>query len=252
MCRYRRGLCVVLLILAGCGGRVPARTDEGSSLLEVAPSDRPAPPAQSRRYQLKAGDRLAIQVLTDPDLSSAAEIQMDGRVTVPWAGTIQASGRTLPEVKAEIEDSLSVLLRYPMIALSIQAFGPSRVYVTGEVSVAGAYVIEAGQTVLGAIAAAGGLLPTANTQEVLLLRRTGETEAAVHRVNIQRVLKGADKFADPLVQHQDIIHVPRTLIADINLFVSQFFTQMRPTLDFYLEGWEAFNVSEVSVTRFVR
>jgi hypothetical protein len=86
------------------------------------------------------------------------------------------------------------------------------------------------------------------------LRRTGETTATIHRVDLQRVLKGADDFSDPIIQNLDIIYVPRTLIGDIGVFVDQFFTKIRPVFTFYLEGWEAFNIDNVrtiNVSRFV-
>lgn len=250
----RARITIGLALLAlGCGSRTvhaPA-----TSLIHVEPTGLPADAPESRdHYRLKSGDRLSIRVLADAAFNSTAEIQMDGRVAIPWVGSIQASGREIGELEAEVEDSLRTFLRFPEVTLGIDAFGASRVYVTGAVAVPGAYPIEAGQTVLGAIAAAGGLLTTANSRDVLLLRRTSETEATVHGINVKDVLKGADTFADPIVQHLDIVHVPRTLIADIGIFVNQFFSQIAPVFSFYLAGWEAFNVSEVRVvnaSRFV-
>jgi protein involved in polysaccharide export with SLBB domain len=249
--RIERVLCAVALLALGCGGRAPREGQQ--AILEVTRTPEGADVAERLRshqeYALKAGDRVAVQVLTDPTLNSITEIQPDGWASIPWAGMIQAQGRPLLGLRQEIEDSLGKYLRHPIVTMSIEAFGPSRVYVTGEVRVPGAYRIEAGQTVVGAIAAAGGLLTTANTQDVLLMRRVSETEASVFRINIQRVLKGAKEFGDPLVQHQDIVHVPRTLIADINLFVQQFFEGIRPLFAFYLDGWEAFNIDQVRIVR---
>jgi len=175
-------------------------------------------------------------------------------VAVPWAGTIFAAGRQLSEVEAEIEDSLRNYLRFPDCSLNIDEFGPNLVYIAGEVGLPGSYEINGGQTVLGSIAQAGGFLTTASWQEVVLLRRVSETKATVHRINVERALRGADNFMDPVVQHMDILFVPRTLIADINIFVDQFFRQITPIFTFYLAGWEAFNrqnVETIRVSRFV-
>lgn len=250
----RAAVILLVPVIMGCAGsRQPP--DTLAALLQVNPTlevPERDPAGELDPYELKTGDQIAIRVLTDPTLDSTAEIQMDGRIAFPWVGTIQAAGRSLTELEQDVEAALSVYLRHPDVTLSMAGFGPSRVYVTGEVGVPGAYSIDGGQTVLGAIAAAGGFRVTANTQEVLLLRRQSATEASVHTVDVRQVLKGSDQFSDPVVQHLDIIHVPRTLIADIGLFVSQFFTNLRPAFSFYLEGWEAFNVEQIRVVRVSR
>ncbi len=247
---------LVLSVSLGCAGSKQPTGLPTTALLEVTPtSGERVTPDTRREYRLKSGDRVAIRVLTDSSLGSAAEVQTDGRITIPWVGTVPASGLTVEELRQSIETSLASFLRRPAVAVSIESFGPSRVFVTGEVRVPGAYSIEAGQTVLGAIAAAGGLLTTANADDVLLLRRVNDLQASVHQVNIKRVLRGEGDFGDPLVQHLDIIHVPRTFIADVGIFVDQFFNRMRPAFAFYLDGWEAFNLDKVQVisgSRFIR
>lgn len=252
MCAW--GLTALVLTLTGCGGSGPP-VDTLAALLKVTATTETPPPDPGDEvppYVLKPGDQIGVRVLTDPTLNSTVEIQMDGRVAIPWVGTVPAAGRTVAQLEKDVEAGLSVYLRHPDVSMTIDGFGPSRVYVTGEVGVPGSYRIDAGQTVLGAIAAAGGFRTTANTQEVLLLRRESATEASVHTINIQRVLKGSDQFSDPIVQHLDIIHVPRTLIADIGVFVDQFFSRLRPAFSFYLEGWEAFNVEQIRVVRVTR
>ena len=253
-------LLALLAGAMGCAGRnsgsddlLPAAVLSVTSA-PVAEGGGDQPRTGKLHYRLKSGDRVGISVLTDPGLDTSVEVQPDGRVAIPFVGTIAASGRELAELEHEIEDSLGVYLNYPDVALRMDDFGDTRIYVAGEVAVPGAYSLVVGQTVFGAIANAGGLLNTADAREVLLLRRVGDQEATVHRVDLQRVLKGADDFSDPIVQNLDIVYVPRTLIGDIGVFVEQFFTRVRPLFTFYLEGWEAFNIDDVrtiNVSRFV-
>jgi polysaccharide export outer membrane protein len=256
-------LLALLVGAMGCAGRSSSSDDlTTAAVLSVTPAAEAAggelEPAVAEGgrllYRLKSGDRVGITVLTDSDLNSSVEVQPDGRISVPFVGTIAASGRLLGELESEIEDSLGVYLKYPDVALRMDEFGDTRVYVAGEVAIPGAYSVVVGQTDFGSIANAGGLLNTADSREVLLLRRVGDREATVHRVDLQRVLKGADDFSDPIVQNLDIVYVPRTLIGDIGVFVEQFFTRLRPLFTFYLEGWEAFNIDDVrtiNVNRFV-
>jgi protein involved in polysaccharide export with SLBB domain len=253
MKRGWKALGWTLVWLGGCAGGPEKSALTPTALVQVSPaSEEAALPENGKKYHLRSGDRLAVRVLTDNVFNSTAEIQVDGRVSIPWVGTVRASGRTLDALEKVVQDSLAYLLRRPVVTLGIDAFGPQRVYVTGEVRAPGAYPIEAGQTVLGAIIAAGGLLPTANTDDVLLLRRLTETEASVNTVDLEKILQGSRDFGDPVVQDLDIIHVPRTFIADVGIFVEQFFNRLRPIPNLYLDGWEAFHIDQVRTIRETR
>ena len=67
----------------------------------------PAAFAQSASYRIQPGDQLAVTVLEDDTLNRQVLVLPDGRISVPLAGTIQASGRTVDSVEGTIADRLA-------------------------------------------------------------------------------------------------------------------------------------------------
>jgi len=129
----------------------------------------------SNRLRLQSGDKLKISVFGEDKLTGEYEIDIDGRVSLPLAGTVQAAGIT----KAELERSLAKkfssgnYIKDPKVTVDVAAFHPF--YVLGEVEKPGEYAYRGGLNVLSAIAVAGGNTYRAN-RSVVQIQRAGESD----------------------------------------------------------------------------
>lgn len=85
------------------------------------------------------------------------EIGKDGTIEVPYAGSVQAAGLTVGEVKATIESRLRNRAIEPQAVVSLIEGRSSLVSVTGEVNTSIRYILtKTGERVLDAITRAGG------------------------------------------------------------------------------------------------
>ncbi len=98
-------------------------------------------------------------------------IDQDGRITVPFAGVIQAAGQTPAAVEQTIRERLQDRAIEPEISVEIVEQNFSRVSVVGAVGAPGVYPLrEGGVRILEAIAAAGSLSGPASGTFVELQR----------------------------------------------------------------------------------
>lgn len=105
------------------------------------------------------------------------EIDRAGFISVPYAGLVQAQGRTLSEVQSEIENKLRRRAIEPQAVVTLVDGRSSQVSVTGEVNTSVRFTIsKSGDRVLDAIARAGGPRYPAFETYVTLKRgsRTGK------------------------------------------------------------------------------
>ncbi|GAB5467611.1 MAG: hypothetical protein Kilf2KO_06410 [Rhodospirillales bacterium] len=124
----------------------------------------------SDAYRLKPGDVVEITVLEDPGLDRQALVRPDGMISLPLAGTVEASGQTVEQVQAAVRARIrSAFVTPPTVTASLIAVAPEVVepedmealpsfYVLGEVQRPGVYEFEADKpvTILQALAIAGG------------------------------------------------------------------------------------------------
>jgi polysaccharide export outer membrane protein len=127
--------------------------------------------AQAGAYSLRPNDQLRIRVYNEPELSGDYQVDGGGFVSVPLAGQVKAAGLTTGQLERAITSKLvKGLIRDPRVAVQILNYGPF--YVHGEVKRAGEYPYRPGQTVMDAIASAGGFSYRANENKVYV-RRAG-------------------------------------------------------------------------------
>lgn len=138
----------------------------------AAAPDLAAPgPAQSSafEYRLGPGDKLKIITYGEPTLTGEFSVSDAGKIAMPLAGDITASGLTPAELQAALEGALRKgFLKNPQVGVEVLTFRPF--YVLGEVNKPGEYAYSAGMTVLNAVARANGFTYRADTKRVYIKR----------------------------------------------------------------------------------
>lgn len=187
--------------------------DEADPLPSILPSDVPP------EYKIGPGDIIYITVWEHPELtspftgslndSSVPAIQgrlvaADGTVFYPYVGTFKVAGSTAGEFRDYLTAHLHTVLTDPQIDVRVVAFRSRRIEVTGEVARPGTITLDdTPKGVLQAIAASGGLTPTASRRRIILVRG-GHT----HVIDLSALISGSRPIANPQLEPGDVIHVP--------------------------------------------
>ncbi|PZQ94870.1 MAG: sugar transporter [Cereibacter sphaeroides] len=170
-------------------------------------------------YLLKPGDVLRIEVLEDGSLNRDTLILPDGRISMPLAGLVQAGGRSIDAVQAEITDKLAPNFAAPPtvfvgiarlaqpnnLGLGVPAEKPTvSVFILGEAANPGKIGVTPGSTVLQVLAQAGGFSKFAATKRIQL-RRAGK----VYQFNYKTLESTGDAGFDSVVSEGDVIIIPQ-------------------------------------------
>lgn len=170
--------------------------------------------AQSAGYRIQPGDELAITVLEDETLNRTTLVLPDGSISVPLAGSIQASGRSVDAVESAIADRLaSNFAVRPSVFVSVTAVSDTGltfpIYVVGQVGDPGMREVEAGTTLLQAIALAGGLDRFAATKRIQLRRMDAASGTEqLYIFNYNAVERGGAIQSMITMREGDVIVVP--------------------------------------------
>jgi hypothetical protein len=98
------------------GGQAGAQ-DSGAKPAAAAPSP-------SRGYIIGPADVLQINVWKEPDLTRDVTVRVDGMITVPLVGDIEAAGRTPGQLAESLGSSLGRFVEVPRVTVAIgQAIG---------------------------------------------------------------------------------------------------------------------------------
>ncbi len=206
--------------------------------LTACSSDRGIDPAVASRfepwtdevqeYRFRPGDELDVKLIYNPELSDRVVLGPDGTISLPLIGFVNAAGRSARELQAELRTRFSQELRQPDVSVVPRTFGSHRVFVGGEVDRPGVYDMTGQIGVLQAVLLAGGFKTTAAEDEIILIRRTSRHTPMMRQVNLAALLQKGQLDQDVPLQGYDIVYVPRSGIAEANLFVDQYIRQMLP------------------------
>ena len=202
-------VALLIAVASGCG----ARTSDTLS-------PPPAPPPVGA-YTLKAGDTVAARYPRNPELNEDLVVRPDGYLSLPLVDDVVAAGRTPAEVAAELRGRYVSILAHPDVRLIVKTFAEQRVTVAGEVEEPGVQPLVAGLTLSEAIHRAGGFLKSANRAQVILIRREPSGTRG-YAIDLRPVESGEHPEIDVALQSLDQIYVPRSPIANVNLFVEKY------------------------------
>ncbi len=133
---------------------------------EAIPMDLPVGPD----YVLGPGDSLEIDLWGGVSQRMYRVVDREGRVSLPEAGPLLVSGRSLGEVQLAVQQALRTEYRDVSADVSLSKLRTVRVYVVGDVAQPGAYDISSLSTPLNALFAAGGVTPRGSLRALKHLR----------------------------------------------------------------------------------
>lgn len=170
-------------------------------------------------YKLRPGDVVQIEVLEDANLNRQAIVLPDGQISLPLAGSVQASGRSLAQVQTDIADRLSQnFATKPTVFVTLNELGarpaPSAprtidVFIVGEAATPGLIKVSPGTTVLQAITQAGGLSPFAAKKRIQLRRVDKSGTEQVYRFDFDAIERGVAGGGVTKLSSGDVIVVPQ-------------------------------------------
>jgi protein involved in polysaccharide export with SLBB domain len=186
--------------------------------------------AQSRSadYRIQPGDRLGISLYLDPEFNEKVTVRPDGKIDLLVVGEVLASGKTPVQLSAELDRFYSVELLHPDASVKVINSPGEVVYVAGEVSHPGVIPLRAGMTALQAITASGGLTDNAGANHVVLVRHDIYGETVREELDLSEVLSKPTSDEDAALAPTDIVIVPRSGIANVDLIVKQYIKDVLP------------------------
>jgi polysaccharide biosynthesis/export protein len=159
-------------------------------------------------YKIGSGDVLEIVTWKEPDFSRGEVlVRIDGKITFPLLGDIQASGRTTLQIKKDIEAGLKSFVENPVVTVTVITPNSQKFYILGEIQNTGEYPLIKDLTVLQAFALAGGFTDWASKKEIILLRKE-DGKDKILTVNYKNIVQGKDFFQNIYIKANDTIIVP--------------------------------------------
>ncbi|MHB8285644.1 MAG: polysaccharide biosynthesis/export family protein [Caulobacteraceae bacterium] len=179
-------------------------------------------------YRLYPGDVLDVAAPSAPELARTVTVQPDGRISLPLIRPVMAADRSIAQLEAELTQAYSSQLVRPQIDVDVKTATPLRVFVGGEVGKPGVYDMPGDITALQAVLMAGGFNNTGQDKNVVIIRRGVDGRPMMRHADLHAAVFQADRTDQVPLRRFDIIYVPRTGIANADLFVLQYLRGLTP------------------------
>jgi polysaccharide export outer membrane protein len=165
------------------------------------------PPSAGMDYLLSPEDVLEISVWKEESLTKQVVVRPDGAFSFPLVGDVQATAKTVEQIREEIRERLKKYIPEAVVSVSLLKVTGYKIYVIGRVNKPGEFVTGRFVDVLQALAMAGGLTPFAAENDIRILRRV-EGNEYVRNFRYADVRKGEHLEQNILLRSGDTVVVP--------------------------------------------
>lgn len=197
-------LYTLFLLLVGCG--YPQLSQEEDA---VIPSDY--------TYIIGPGDSVNIFVWGNPDISTTATVRPDGKITIPLAEDLLASGKTPSQLARVMEKKLAKYVRDPQVVIMVgagQGVYSQQVRVIGQLGggstshySARTFPYKKDMTLLDLVIQIGGLGQYADGNRASIIRNI-DGEPQHFGIRIDDLVDDADLSANIKILPGDILIIP--------------------------------------------
>lgn len=198
-----------VVLVAAVGSLLAGCASSGQSPLPVGPAAYETIPERASNDEgevIQSGDRLAIRVFGEPDLSSEVSVvDASGYIQMPLLGEVIAAGQSPRSLSAELKRRLNArYIRNPDVTVMITDRPQATFTVEGDVTTPGVYPATSTSTLLSALAQAKSPTKTARTGDIIVLRRVNGQRTG-GRFNLADIRRG--RSPDPQILAGDTIVV---------------------------------------------
>ncbi|HLM81873.1 MAG TPA: SLBB domain-containing protein, partial [Terriglobales bacterium] len=175
---------------------------KGTTNPDYIPMDLPVGPS----YVVGPGDSLSIDLWGGVAQRLLRTVDREGRVTLPEAGPVLVSGRTLGDVQEMVQRTLRTQFRDVSADVALLRLRSVRMYVVGDVTSPGAYDVSSLSTPLNALFVAGGVTSQGSLRRLQhyrgkqLIEEVDAYDLLLHgiRGDLQRIENGDSLMVPPL------------------------------------------------------
>jgi polysaccharide export outer membrane protein len=158
-------------------------------------------------YVIGPGDVLDISVWKDETLTKSVVVLPDGKISFPLIGQVVASGKTVAQLKKEIEKKISPYVPDVTLSFEVKQVNSMLIYVIGRVNNPGRFVLNVNVNVLQALSMAGGLNPFAKRDKIKVFRQERD-KTHIYFFQYDGVVDGKHLEQNILLKRGDVVVVP--------------------------------------------
>jgi polysaccharide export outer membrane protein len=177
-----------------------------SALADFVPQQNDGSGSPAAPTVLRQGDTVKISFPGAQNLDETEQIRLDGKISLPLVGDVQAAGQTPDQLQQSLVKLYAPQISSSDVTVAIES-SSFPVYVTGCVLTPGRVLSNQPITALEAIMEAGGFdYSRANLRRIHVIRRQNNGSQS-YVLNLRTVLNGEDQN-NFFLQPDDIVYVP--------------------------------------------
>ena len=220
-------IAVIIFIISLSFTACTASVNNSSPVASVV-KQTPSYATQLQEYRIRPGDQLDVKFFYNSNLNEQVVVRPDGRISLQLAPEIIAAGLTPAKLTELLTKTYAAHLDKPEITVIVRSFGGQMVFVDGEVNRPGMINLIGPMTVLQSLSQAGGVKDTARRSEIIIIRPDFDNKPVVLLVNMGKIIDGTETSQYLNLMPNDIVYVPRSTIANVNVWVDQYLRKNIP------------------------
>lgn len=164
--------------------------------------------AQEAAYVVQPGDVLNISVWKEPDLQGPAVlVRPDNTFSFPLVGQVDARGKTVVDLQQLLTERLKKYISDPVVTVTVQEIKGNKIYVVGQVTKPGEFIVNPSVNVMQALSMAGGTTPFAALGDITIIRKVNGQQRVIP-FDYNGVAKGKRLDQNIELQSGDVVVVP--------------------------------------------
>jgi polysaccharide export outer membrane protein len=204
------GFLLIFLLgsLLGQSTASPVNPSAVAADATTSSADAPARKAHDNAYVIGSDDMLGVNVWGEKDLTTDVPVRIDGKISLPLIGELQAAGETPLQLEQDITSKLRAFITQPDVTIMVLKINSVKYNVLGRIAKPGSYPLSSPTTILDAIALAGGFQDFAKQKDIYVLRQNAAGQQTRIPFNYKDVIRGKHPETNIRLEPHDTIVVP--------------------------------------------